>query len=384
MNVPRLRFSEFSGEWEEKRLGQLANLTSSKRVFLSDYVASGVPFFRGKEISELENGEVPSDILFISREAFELYREKHGVPSSGDILITAVGTLANVFRVKEGQEFYFKDGNLIWLRNISENTEFLEISLRFHKPLILRSSIGSSQKALTIVELNKLQFAFPSLPEQKKIAAFLGVVDAKIAALRARRDGLERYKRGLMQALFSQTLRFTESDGSSFPDWEEKQLGELCIPKQWPTISVKQNTQANFPVYGANGLIGFSDTFTHAAPTIAVGCRGVCGSVHLTQPKSYITGNSMALDDLEIEKVDLYFLYFLLCHFGFRAITSGSAQPQITGKAIKAYQMLLPHPDEQAKIADALSAMDAKIAAVTQQLDHMQTFKKGLLKQMFV
>ena len=83
--------------------------------------------------------------------------------------------------------------------------------------------------------LTEMPVSAPSLPEQKKIAAFLGVVDAKIAALRARRAGLERYKRGLMQALFSQTLRFTKPDGSAFPDWEEKRLGDLVASRSGPT-----------------------------------------------------------------------------------------------------------------------------------------------------
>ena len=92
-HIPQLRFPEFSGEWEEKKLGNISKLTSSKRVYLDDYVKSGIPFYRGKEISELKKGLTPKDILYISNESYEQYKSKYGIPQVDDILITAVGTL---------------------------------------------------------------------------------------------------------------------------------------------------------------------------------------------------------------------------------------------------------------------------------------------------
>ena len=126
--LPKLRFPEFrdAGAWEEKKLSTIAELTSSKRVHLSDYVPNGIPFFRGKEISLLKNNQIPEDILFISEEHYEEIRDKYGVPGIGDILITAVGTLGNVYCIQNSNKFYFKDGNLIWMKNISEDSVFLE------------------------------------------------------------------------------------------------------------------------------------------------------------------------------------------------------------------------------------------------------------------
>src|SRR5690606_7196773 len=109
--------SEF-GEWEEKKLSDIALLTSSKRVHLSDYVSEGIPFFRGKEITELKSGVFPSDILYISRDQFNNIKNKFDAPKNGEILITAVGTLANTYLINTDYDFYFKDGNLIWLKEI--------------------------------------------------------------------------------------------------------------------------------------------------------------------------------------------------------------------------------------------------------------------------
>ena len=97
MIAPKLRFSEFKDEWIEKNLESIADLTSSKRVHLSDYAPSGIPFFRGKEITELKAGKKPTDVLYISNEQFEQIKSKYGVPKNGEMLITAVGTLANSY-----------------------------------------------------------------------------------------------------------------------------------------------------------------------------------------------------------------------------------------------------------------------------------------------
>ena len=226
-NIPALRFKGFTNEWTNKRIEDISELTSSKRVYLSDYTENGIPFYRGKEISELKNNVVPSDILYISENAYNEFKEKYGVPQKDDILITAVGTLGNVLRIRNDTKFYFKDGNLIWFRKIIELSAFLEILLEVKKNQIDKSSIGSTQRALTMVELRKLVFPFPSLPEQQKIAFFLSAIDEKIRQLTRRKELLEQYKKGVMQQLFSGKLRFKDEQGKAYPKWEEKRLGDV-------------------------------------------------------------------------------------------------------------------------------------------------------------
>ncbi|WP_151739593.1 restriction endonuclease subunit S [Acinetobacter nosocomialis] len=193
--------SEF-GEWEEKELKDVANLTSSKRVHLADYVSKGIPFFRGKEITELKSGGFPSDILYISPTQFNEFKEKFGAPKNGEILITAVGTLANTYLINTNYEFYFKDGNLIWLKDIKSNPNFLMILLDAHKNDVLASAIGSTQKALTIANLNKLIFKFPTLEEQTKISNFLSAIDQKIEVVAKQIEQTKQWKKGLLQQMF--------------------------------------------------------------------------------------------------------------------------------------------------------------------------------------
>jgi len=202
-----VRFGGFFGEWKEVRLGDIAILTSSKRVYLSEYVPNGIPFYRGKEISELKNNKPIKDLLYISETKYLEIKSKYGVPKKDDILITAVGTLGNLLRVKNDDKFYFKDGNLIWIKEITSSSLFLEYLLWYNKNKVLSSSIGSSQKALTIVALNKIKLKLPSLQEQQKIAQVLSNADKEIELLKDELQELKKQKKGLMQKLLTGIIR---------------------------------------------------------------------------------------------------------------------------------------------------------------------------------
>ncbi len=157
-------------EWEEKKLQDIAQITSSKRVYKSDYVDSGIPFYRGKEITLLKNNKKIEDVYYISHEKYEELRNKYGVPSIGDVLITAVGTIGNAYTITNDSHFYFKDGNILWIKNIKENSKYIELLFDNEKEYILSHSKGSAQFAFTIEKLEKLVFKFPNLKLQETIA----------------------------------------------------------------------------------------------------------------------------------------------------------------------------------------------------------------------
>jgi type I restriction enzyme S subunit len=132
------------------------------------------------------------------------------------------------------------------------------------------------------------------------------------------------------------------------------ELGDICRPKQWPTLSKKELTDNGFPVYGANGKIGFYGSYTHQEPTLLIGCRGSCGSVHITEPYSYANGNAMALDDLNQDRADIKYLYHLFIRRGFRDVITGTSQPQIIQQHIRSIEIPLPPLEEQRRIAAIL------------------------------
>ena len=148
-------------------LCQLATVTSSKRIFLSDYVDEGIPFYRSKEIIAKSNFESIEKPLYITEEKYTDIKEKFGVPKSGDLLITSVGTIGYIHLVNDDDgDFYFKDGNLIWIRNIINPELCYFLFFKFRTPefreMLNSVAIGSSQKALTIETVKKIEIELPS------------------------------------------------------------------------------------------------------------------------------------------------------------------------------------------------------------------------------
>lgn len=382
--VPELRFKGFKEEWIFKKIGKIAELTSSKRVYLTDYVERGIPFYRGKEITELKLGKIPNDILYITESSYRDFKKKYGVPQKDDLLITAVGTLGNVLRIKDDSEFYFKDGNLIWFRKINEFSPFLEIALNVYKGEIEKTSIGSTQRALTMVELRKLNFPFPTLPEQQKIASFLSAVDEKTQQLSRKKELLEQYKKGVMQQLFSGKLRFKDENGTDYADWEEKKLGEVANKKSSNISANKiEDNFGDFIIYGASGILKKVDFYKEANDYISIVKDGA-GVGRLL----YCKGKSSVLGTMEIispkQNLDTYFLYCLLSNIDFVKYVTGSTIPHIYFKDYSNEICGIPNFTEQQKIANFLSNIDVKIENTNQEIIQMQKFKKGLLQQLFV
>mmetsp|Transcript_23662 Transcript_23662/g.42113 ORF Transcript_23662/g.42113 Transcript_23662/m.42113 type:complete len:439 (+) Transcript_23662:246-1562(+) len=193
-------------DWEEITLGDAAEILSAKRVFARDYVDNGVPFWRGKEVVELSAGRDVSTELFISEETYQNLGKKAGFPSAGDILLTSVGTLGRVYRLTTKDRIYFKDGNLTWFRKFNERIcpQWLLYWLRSNagQRALDSSKIGSTQQALTIVNLKKIPFLCPPKAEQEKIAATLSALDDKIELNRRMNETLEEMARALFRDWF--------------------------------------------------------------------------------------------------------------------------------------------------------------------------------------
>ncbi len=209
--IGRIKYGIIPVDWDEVELSSICSVTSSKRIMMHEYVDSGIPFYRSKEIIEKMMNISHDKILYISESRFQDIRRKFGAPQNGDILMTAVGSLGIPYLIDDDENFYFKDGNLLWLRDIS-----VEINKRFliyyfesfgFKKSIEVITAGSSQKALTIEKLEKLRIPLPNSSEQQMITQILSEVDAKIGTEHAFKAELEQLKKGLMQALLTGKVR---------------------------------------------------------------------------------------------------------------------------------------------------------------------------------
>ena len=214
-------------EWKEYKLNDICTVVSSKRIFAEQYVNEGIPFYRQKEIIELHSKQPISEPLYISNEVFSEMKKKTGVPKKGDILLTAVGVTLGIPFLVNNEEFYFKDGNLIWLKNFSENIDssflYYWLDSKFGWESIYMRAIGSAQPALTIDLVKKYKMLFPPLPTQQKIASILSAYDNLIQNYKKQIEALQTAASELYKEWF---VRFR------FPGWQNAKF-ENGIPEGW-------------------------------------------------------------------------------------------------------------------------------------------------------
>ena len=159
-------------------LENFAQIGSSKRVHAADYVESGVPFYRSKEIIELGNGQEPSVELFISKKQYESIKKTNGVPCKGDILMSAVGTIGKMWIVDGRKDFYYKDGNIISIHSEETNPIYLKEALANLIDDFKSANVaGSAYSALTIVKLKKMTVPMPPMSIQNEFADFVKLID---------------------------------------------------------------------------------------------------------------------------------------------------------------------------------------------------------------
>ena len=389
MNVPKLRFKEFNDEYNALKLSDVAELTSSKRIYLSDYTDNGIPFYRGKEISELKLNKPVSDLLYISDEKYKEIEAKYGVPKENDILVTGVGTLGNIYRIPNNNKFYFKDGNLIWLKNIKQNSEYLEYNLEFNKKKLLDSAIGSTQKALTIAGLNKLSFYYPSTSEQTKVARTMQLIDIKINLQSKKIEDLKLFKKGLNKNIFS--------------NFNAKyKIDELIKEYNQKT---SKNNQFEVLSSTANGIILQNEYFNKQAASldntgykivpfgfITYRSMSDTGEFHFNIQN--ITENgivSPAYPVFEINEniVDkTYFIYYINENKSFKnkilSLKEGGTRYALSMSKFKEINLDLPPLEYQKKYSKLLNTYNRKIKNEENKLNKLQELKKGLMQNMFV
>ena len=236
----------------------------------------------------------------------------------------------------------------------------------------------------------KFSIMVPSLPEQQKIADFLSTIDTIIEKQRATVSAWEERKKGVMQKLFSQEVRFKADDGSDFPDWEEKRLEDVVefLDEKRKPLEAGKRVAGKYPYYGASGIIDYVEDYIFDEELILLSEDGanildrnyrVC---FLAKGKYWVNNHAHVM---KAKKGNLnYFICEELETFDYRKYNSGGAQPKLNQASCRSIVVKIPSLPEQQKIADCLSALDAVIEKQKETLEKWQELKKGLLQQMFV
>ncbi|MGV0948207.1 restriction endonuclease subunit S [Empedobacter falsenii] len=215
----KLRFPEFKDDWNNNKLEEFCTFFSGGTPSSTNklYYNGNIPFIKSGEISSNKTEQ------FLTEEGLSNSSAK--LVNKGDILYALYGATSGQVSISK------IDGAInqavLCIRQKNNNTYFLKEILSFNKQNIVDRYIQGGQGNLSGSIIKKLDFNFPSLPEQTKIADFLGAVDKQLELLTTKKDKLHLYKKGVMQKLFSKEIRFTKEDGTNYPDWQEKTLGEI-------------------------------------------------------------------------------------------------------------------------------------------------------------
>ena len=386
--VPKLRFPGFTEDWEQRKLGDLMEVTSVKRIHQADWTDSGVRFFRARDIVSSMNNEEVDNPVFISEDKYEEYSRISGKVIEGDLLVTGVGTIGIPYLIKDTTPLYFKDGNIIWFKNnnILNGKYFYYCFQNNHIQSQIYSASGKGTVGTyTIENGKKTSISYPSLKEQVKIGKLLDTMTIMITLHQRKLDNLKLKKKALLQKLFPKNgERYPELRFPGFTDaWEQRKFGDLFEyerPDAYIVKSDNYNNDFNMPVLTANKafILGYTnEENSYNKPSIIFD--------DFTLDRKYVDFpymlKSSAIKILTSKNQhNLRFLFERLNSTRFEVL--GHARHYIS--VVQNTTTLCPSVNEEVCISNLLTKFDELITLHQRKLEHLQLQKKALLQQMFV
>lgn len=398
--VPSLRFAGFDEEWGERKLGEMATIGRGK----SKHRPRDAEFLYGDKYPFVQTVDIKKAELYLTSYT-QAYSEA-GLKQSKlwpeeTLCITIAANIAETAILKIRACFPDSIIGLIPKENRTTTLFVKNLFDRF-KIQIQNLSQGAAQDNLNQEKLTNITFSFPTLPEQQKIASFLTAVDEKLQALKQQKNLLEQYKKGMMQKIFSQEIRFKDDEGKEFGEWKMKKLGEVLIKnskknknKKYDLVQsvsnkfgfVNQNEYFEDRVIASKDLSNYyviqKGNFAYNPSRIDVGSLAYKydDAISVISPL-YISFNA---NDNYLE--DSFLLNWFTTQKFTRQMNSsfeGSVRNTLSYESLTKIKIHLPTLPEQTKIANFLSAIDEKINHCQVQITHMEQYKKGLLQQLFV
>ncbi|HCZ9266668.1 TPA: restriction endonuclease subunit S [Vibrio alginolyticus] len=421
MNVPKLRFGDFEGEWSAEKLGAYSKHITYGLTVRPKFVEDGIPLISAREIT---SGEVKySKAPQISLSEFNNLSDK-AKPLAGDLFLSKTGTIGFSAQNTTSQPIAITQ-NIAVIRIDDADALSPNYVLHYFKTKKFYRSAISKVNQSTIMDLQlgdikRLPIPIPpNFLEQQKIATFLSKVDEKIALLTEKKDKLTEYKKGVMQQLFNgkweeqdgqltfipPTLRFKAGDGSEFPDWEEKTLGDVSdvrdgthdspkyVESGYPLITSKNLCVDGTIDYSNVSLISEEDYLQINRRSkvdigdILFGMIGTIGNPVIVNMSGFAIKNVALIKQKSITLDNKFLIQYLASSSiakQFYKLNAGGTQKFIALGVIRNLIVDVPCEEEQAKIANFLSAIDQKIDLTNLELAKAKEWKKGLLQQMFV
>lgn len=409
--VPVLRFGEFQEEWKVKNIGNCATKVgsgSTPRGGEKVYTKEGIPFIRSQNVTG--NKLVFDKMSFIPKEIDEQMKGSRVRPF--DILLNITG--ASIGRSCVVPED-FESGNVNQHVSIIRLKE--EYSPFFFQPFlssfngqkaIMRNQVGSGREGLNFQSIRSLKINAPTFPEQKKIATFLTTIDTRLQQLAEKKTLLEQYKKGVMQQIFSQEVRFRDEEGKEFPKWRNRKLSELLSSSKARNREMKFSKKEVLSVSGEAGIVNQIEFMGRSYAGASVANYHIVEHGNIVYTKSPLKANPYGIIKVnkgvagivstlyavykvkKKEALGLYLDFYFelddnLNRYLRPLVRKGAKNDmKINNDYVLIDKISIPGVQEQQKIVDFFTALDQRIKRVGEQITEMEQYKKGLLQQMFV
>lgn len=397
MVAPKLRFKEFISQWDNKELGEVFTIFSGFPFKSTDAVTSGCRWLKIADVGcQTMTPDTPSFLPEYFKDEYSKF-----IIKENDCVIALTRPIlnGNLKIAKVGNEYdnsllNQRVGKLITKNNINFVYCLLQLEDTISK---INSSIsGTDPPNLSTQDIKNINVFMPGANEQTKIANFLSAVDERIQQVSQTHELLTQYKKGVMQKIFSQELRFKDENGQDFGEWEMFKYSEAMSHK---SKKYNPSTSSSIPCIelehieqGSGKLIGFSDAKEQKSIKNIFNEGDVLFGKLRPYLRKYILAPFDGVCSSEIwvlkgNKVSNQFLFYMIQTESFIDLSNkstGSKMPRADWSTIAEELCLIPPLPEQTKIASFLSAIDDKINQAQSQLSALQEYKRGLLQQMFV
>jgi type I restriction enzyme S subunit len=376
-NIPELRFPGFEGEWEEKAIKDIAEINPPNQVIPNKFIYI--------DLESVIDGQLLKEDVLLKIEA----------PSRAQRVLKKRDVLFQLVRPYQMNNYYFdKNGDYIASTGYAQiraqqNALYLYHYLHFQKFVdkVLERCTGTSYPAINSSDFSKINVNLPTLPEQEKLASFLSVVDERIQQLSKKKSLLEQYKKGVMQQIFSQKLRFKDDNGDLYHTWEEKKLGDIADIKTGNKDLADRVENGKFPFFVRSSNIERIDSFSFDGEAILIPGDGKIGEIFHYIDGKFDYHQRVYKISCNGRAINIKFLYHYLTLFFYKHAMNYTVKATVDSlrlPIIQSFCVNLPSLPEQKRIASFLTSIDKKIKLVNTQLEKTKAWKKGLLQKMFV
>ena len=422
---PAIRFKDYSDDWEQRKLGNMMDVTSVKRIHQSDWTDSGVRFLRARDIVAESKNEEVSEPIFISQEKYDEYSAVSGKVEKGDLLVTGVGTIGVPMLINSEEPLYFKDGNIIWFKNKNaiDGRFFYHSFKGLNIQKFIKESAGTGTVGTyTIENGKKTPINLPlQKEEQEKIGEYFSNLDNLIALHQRKYDKLQNLKKAMLEKMFPKNgSNVPEIRFKGFTDaWEQRKLKDVLVSLQNNTLSradlsneegVAKNvhygdvlikfreildvSKEKLPMISDESILSkYKASFLQngdviVADTAEDSTVGKCSEIAGLNDEVVLSGLH-TIPYRPIEKFASGYLGYYLnssaYHNQLIPLMQGIKVTSISKSAMQDTVIVCPKSvEEQGKIGDYLQSLDNLITLHQRELEKLKNIKKAMLEKMFV